>query len=78
MSICAKVWQEIIRREEPVVASLLAKIKLTYEGQLRALQRELQEQRKALDFEQELKQERAERRTAEQKIEGLDAELKRQ
>jgi len=72
------VWQEIIRREEPVIASLLAKIKGVFEAQLKALQRELVQREKEAVFEQELEKERVERKTAEQKLEGLDAELKRQ
>lgn len=78
VAICGKVWQEIIRREEPVIASLLAKIKGVFEAQLKALQRELVQREKEAVFEQELEKERVERKTAEQKLEGLDAELKRQ
>jgi hypothetical protein len=31
VGICSKVWAEIIRREEPTIASLLTKIKQSYE-----------------------------------------------
>jgi hypothetical protein len=35
VGICSKVWAEIIRREEPVIASLLTKIKQSYEQHIK-------------------------------------------
>jgi hypothetical protein len=31
VAICSKVWAEIIRRQDPTIASLLTKIKQSYE-----------------------------------------------
>ena len=35
VSICSKVWSEIIRRQDPVIASLLSKIKSNYENHIK-------------------------------------------
>ncbi|CDW75485.1 UNKNOWN [Stylonychia lemnae] len=78
VAICSKVWSEIIRREDSVIASLLSKIKSSYEFHIKSQNKVLQQQQKEIDFEQELKQERLERKNAESKIENLSLELKRQ
>jgi hypothetical protein len=35
VAICSKVWSEIIRRQDLVIASLLTKIKQNYEGHIK-------------------------------------------
>ena len=78
VAICSKVWPEIIRREDSIIASLLSKIKSSYESHIKQQNKVLSQQQKEIDFEQELKMERQERKNAETKIENLGVELKRQ
>ncbi len=37
VAICGKVLTEIIRRQDPLIASLLMKIKTTYETQIKQM-----------------------------------------
>ena len=79
VSICSKVWTEIIRREkDSIVSSILSKIKHSYESHIKSQNKILTQQQKEIDFEQELKKEMQERITAESKIETLGNELKKQ
>jgi hypothetical protein len=43
VAICSKVWSEIIRREDPVISSLLAKIKQAYEHHIKSQNKTLHE-----------------------------------
>ena len=35
VAICSKVWSEILRRQDPVISSLLSKIKHNYESHIK-------------------------------------------
>jgi len=35
VAICSKVWSEILRRQDPVISSLLSKIKHNYETHIK-------------------------------------------
>jgi len=88
VAICSKVWSEIVRREDPVIASLLTKIKSNYETHIKTLSKQLsqlgvtssgtltaEEQRAKQEASaKELEEERQKRAKAEEKVERLRAE----
>jgi len=77
VAICSKVWSEIIRRQDVVIASLLTKIKQNYEGHIKNQNKLLSQQQKEMlgPIETELQLERDERKRAEEKVEALSGEV---
>jgi hypothetical protein len=67
VAICSKVWSEIIRRQDIVIASLLTKIKQNYEHHIKHQNKLLNVQQKEVNFEQELINEQNQRKNAEAK-----------
>lgn len=77
VAICSKVWSEIIRRQDVVIASLLTKIKQNYEAHIKNQNKLLSQQQKEMlgPIETELQLERDERKRAEEKVEALSGEV---
>lgn len=77
VAICSKVWSEIIRRQDLVIASLLTKIKSNYEGHIKNQNKLLSQQQKEMlgPLELELQSEKDERKLAEEKVESLSGEV---